>query len=369
MSGINPKGCLAPNLFSSNLKKIKTRDGYGRGLVKAGERNKNVVVLCADLSDSTRSLWFKEKFPERFVQIGVAEQNLATVASGMAAVGKIPFISSYAVFSPGRNNEQIRTTISYNNWGLTNDLGLSKVGSGKGGKEADKAGWKKINVKICGAHAGISVGPDGATHQALEDVGLMRLQPGMAVLVPCDDVECEKATIAAAEFSGPVYLRFGRAEYASFTTERTPFTIGRMEEFRSGKDCTIVANGPLLYFALQAAEELARAGSSSLDCQVLNCHTVKPLDGQTLLAAVRKTGCVVTAEEHQWQGGLAGAVAEFLGENFPVPIRRVGVQDRFGESGETEDLFKAFKLTPEDIARAVRAAVKMKAEITGRKKL
>ena len=336
MGLIISKAYLVSNLLSKDIKRIDTRNGYGRGLVKAGEKNKNVVVLCADLTESTRSLWFKEKFPDRFIQLGVAEQNLATVASGLAAMGKIPFISSYAVFSPGRNNEQIRTTISYNSW--------------------DSKPGKEINVKIGGAHAGISVGPDGATHQALEDVGLMRLQPGMVVLVPCDDVEAEKATIAAAEHPGPVYIRFGRAAYPQITTPKTPFKIGRIEEFRSGSDCTIVANGPLVYEALMAAEKLKK----EIDCQVLNCCSVKPLDGQTLLQAVSKTGCVVTAEEHQIQGGLGGAVAEFLSENYPVPIKRIGVRDRFGESGTHEDLFKAFGLTTEDIIKAVRSAVRMK---------
>ncbi len=335
MGQLNPYAYLVENLYSG-VKKVKTRDGYGKGLVKAGEKYKNVVVLCADLSESTRSEWFQKRFPERFVEIGVAEQNMASLASGMSAAGKIAFISSYAVFSPGRNNEQIRTTISYNSW--------------------DSKPGKEINVKIAGAHAGISVGPDGATHQALEDVGLMRLQPGMTVIVPCDDVECEKATVAAAETPGPVYLRFGRADYPSITTDRTPFQVGRMEEFRSGKDCTIVANGPLVYEALVAAKKLEK----EIDCQVLNCHTVKPLDGTTLLKEVKKTGCVVTAEEHQWQGGLAGAVAEFLGENYPVPIKRVGVRDRFGESGTPDELFKTFGLTSDDIVKAVRAAVRMK---------
>ncbi|MEK6900360.1 MAG: transketolase C-terminal domain-containing protein, partial [Nanoarchaeota archaeon] len=300
------------------------------------EKNKNVVVLCADLSESTRSEWFQKRFPERYVQVGVAEQNMASLASGMAAAGKVAFISSYAVFSPGRNNEQIRTTISYNSW-------ESKPG-------------REINVKIGGAHAGISVGPDGATHQALEDVGLMRLHPGMTVLVPCDEAECEKATIAAAEKPGPVYIRFGRAEYPAFTTEKTPFAIGRIEEFRSGNDCTIIANGPLVYEALLAAKKLEK----EIDCQVLNCHTVKPLDVKTLIAAVKKTGCAVTAEEHQYLGGLGGAVAEALSEHYPVPIKRVGVKDHFGESGTPEELFKAFGLTSDDIVKAVRAAVKMK---------
>jgi len=336
MGSINSKAYLIQNLFAKDIKKVKTRDGYGKGLVKAGEKNPQVVVLCADLSESTRSLWFQEKFPARFIEIGVAEQNMASLAAGLAAMGKIPFISSYAVFSPGRNNEQIRTTISYNSWG-------SKPGH-------------ELNVKIGGAHAGISVGPDGATHQALEDVALMRLQPGMTVLVPCDEQEAEKATMAAAETPGPVYIRFGRASYPSFTTAKTPFKVGRIEEFRSGKDCTIVANGPLLYEALVAAEKLKK----EIDCQVLNCHTVKPLDEKTLLNAVKKTGCLVTAEEHQWHGGLAGAVCEFVSSAYPVPIKRVGVKDRFGESGEPDELFKAFGLTADDIVKAVRAAVKMK---------
>src|SRR3990167_7157360 len=280
MGTLNPNAHLVENLYAKDIKKVKTRDGYGKGLVKAGEKNPQVVVLCADLSESTRSLWFQEKFPARFIEIGVAEQNMASLAAGLAAMGKIPFISSYAVFSPGRNNEQIRTTISYNSWG-------SKPGH-------------ELNVKIGGAHAGISVGPDGATHQALEDVALMRLQPGMTVLVPCDDKECEKATLAAAEFPGPVYIRFGRASYPSYTTAKTPFQIGRMEVFRIGKDCTIIANGPLLYEALVAAKKLEK----EIDCQVLNCHTVKPLDGTTLLKATKMTGCVVTAEEHQCQRGF-----------------------------------------------------------------
>jgi len=335
MGTINQNAHLKENLFTE-AKKAKTRDGYGKGLVKAGEKFSNVVVLCADLSESTRSQWFQKKFPERYVQVGVAEQNMASLASGMSAAGKIVFISSYAAFSPGRNNEQIRTTISYNNW--------------------HSLPGKEINVKIGGAHAGISVGPDGATHQALEDVGLMRLQPGMTVLVPCDDVECEKATLAAAEIPGPVYIRFGRAEYPSITTEKTPFQIGKILELRSGKDCTIVANGPLVYEALLAAKKL----QGKIDCQVLNCPTVKPLDEAMLLQAVKKTGCLVTAEEHQWQGGLAGAVCEYLSGAFPVPIRRIGVQDRFGESGEPEELMKVFHLTSDDIVKAVKEAVKMK---------
>lgn len=330
------KPFLVSNLLSNDLKRSKTRDGYGKGLLYLGEKNPQVVVLCADLAESTRSHWFQQKFPSRFVEIGVAEQNMASLAAGMSLAGKIVFISSYAAFSPGRNNEQIRTTISYNNWG-------SKKG-------------QEINVKIGGAHAGISVGEDGATHQQLEDVGLMRLQPGMTVIVPCDEEECRKATIAAGLKPGPMYIRFGRADYPLITTVKTPFTIGKIEEFRSGSDCTIIANGPLVYEALVVAEKL----KGKIDCQVLNCHTVKPLDGKMLLSSVKKTGCVVTAEEHQWQGGLAGAVAEFLSSEYPVPIKRIGVKDRFGESGKPDELMKAFGLTSDNIVKAVREAVRMK---------
>lgn len=333
---LNQQAYLVPTLFSKDLKRTKTRDGYGKGLLYLGEKYPNVVVLCADLAESTRSHWFQQKFPARFVEVGVAEQNMASLAAGMSLAGKIVFISSYAAFSPGRNNEQIRTTISYNNWG------------------AEKG--QEINVKIGGAHAGISVGEDGATHQQLEDVALMRIQPGMTVIVPCDEEECRKATIAAGITPGPLYIRFGRADYPLITTEKTPFIIGKMIELRSGNDCTIVANGPLVYEALLAAEKLKK----EINCQVLNCHTVKPLDGPMLLRSVTKTGCVVTAEEHQWSGGLAGAVAEFLSEAYPVPIKRVGVKDRFGESGKPEELMVAFGLTADDIIKAVRAAVNMK---------
>jgi len=336
MGRINPKAHLIMKLFRKDVPIVKTRDGYGKGLVKAGEKNPNVVVICADLTESTRSLWFAEKFPERFVQIGVAEQNMASVASGMAAMGKIPFISSYAAFSPGRNNEQIRTTVSYNNWG-------SKKG-------------QELNVKIGGAHAGISVGPDGATHQALEDIALMRVQPGMTVLVPCDAIDCEKATMAAAKTPGPVYIRFGRASYPQFTTPKTPFKVGRAEVFRKGKDCAIIACGPLVYQALVAAEKL----KDKIDCRVINCHTIKPLDEQTIKKAAKECGAIVTAEEHQWHGGLAGAICEFLSGEQPVPIRRVGVKDRFGESGEPDLLLKEFGLMAPDIEKAVKEAVRMK---------
>ena len=308
---------------------LPTRNGYGEGLVIAGEKNKNVVVLCADLTDSTRSKAFKEKFPNRFVEMGVAEQNMATVASGMAAMGKIPFISSYAVFSPGRNWEQIRTTICYNN----------------------------VPVKIAGAHSGISVGPDGATHQALEDIAITRALPNMTVIVPGDSIETKKATIAAAKTKGPVYLRFAREKTPIFTTEDTPFEIGKAEILREGKDLTIIACGPVLYEALLAANILEKQGISA---QVINNHTIKPIDKKTIVSAARMTGAIVTVEEHQVTGGLGSAVAEAIADTWPVPIARIGVQDRFGESGKPEELLEKYGLTAKNIVKAARDVGKVK---------
>ncbi|OGN34300.1 MAG: transketolase [Candidatus Yanofskybacteria bacterium RIFCSPLOWO2_02_FULL_47_9b] len=309
---------------------VPTRDGYGHGVVKAGEQDERVVVLCADLTESTRSQWFKEKFPDRFVEMGVAEPNMALVASGMANYGKIPFISSYATFSPGRNNEQIRTNISINN----------------------------VPVKIVGAHAGISVGPDGATHQALEDIALMRVQPRMVVVVPCDAVEAEKATLAAAFNGQPTYVRVGREKSPVFTTSDTPFEIGKAIILRDGKDVAIIGCGMLLHNALLAAEELVAEG---IECMVINSHTVKPLDEKTIVAAAQKTGAVVSVEEHQVAGGLGSAIAEVLARTAPVPQEFVGVQDRFGESGTSAELIEAFGLGKE----AIKAAVK---KVTERKK-
>jgi len=329
---------LVKNIFDEEkIERVKTRDGYGKGLVEAGEKNENVVVLCADLTESTRSHWFAEKFPERFIEMGVAEQNMATVASGMAAAGKIVFTSSYAVFSPGRNNEQIRTTISYNSWG-------SKKG-------------REINVKIAGAHAGVSVGPDGATHQALEDIGLMRMHPGMTVVVPADVHETQKATVALAERPGPCYLRFGRADYPVFTTEKTPFEIGKAYVIMQGEDVTIAACGPFVYKAITVAQQLEKEGIS---CEVINNHTVKPLDGVTIEKSVRKTGALVTAEEHQVMGGMGSAVAEYLAKHYPVPQEFIGMQDRFGESGNPDVLFEEFGMGVGSIKEAVRRVLKRK---------
>ncbi len=325
---MNKKAYLIEDL--SKAEKVPTRDGYGKGLVDAGEKDERVMVLCADLAESTRCHWFKEKFPARYIEVGVAEQNMATVASGLANYGKIPFISSYATFSPGRNNEQIRTTASLS----------------------------KLPVKICGAHAGVSVGPDGATHQALEDIALMRVQPNMTVLVPCDAVEARKATFAAAFYDGPVYIRFGREKSPVFTTDKTPFEIGKAIVFREGKDVTIAGCGALLYNALVAAEELSKEG---IEAEVINSHTVKPLDTETILNSVEKTKAIVTVEEHQIMGGFGSAIAEALSQHFPAPQEFIGVRDRFGESGESDELIEALGMGVKDIKAAAIKVIKRKA--------
>lgn len=329
MHNQDPK--LHTDVFNMHkLDEEATRDGFGRGLVVCGEKNKDVVALCADLAESTRTEWFKEKFPERYVELGVAEQNLAAVASGMANYGKIPFIMSYAAFSPGRNNEQIRTTISLNN----------------------------VPVKIAGCHAGLSVGPDGATHQALEDIGLMRMQPNMTVLVPCDSVEAEKVTIAAAQYDGPVYIRLARDKSPVFTTQDTPFEIGKAQIFFDGKDYAgknaevgIVATGSMVYQALRAAKELSEEGVS---VSVMNLTTIKPLDVESVRSFARECGALVTVEEHQIAGGMGSVIAECLAGDIPRPIEFVGVKDRFGQSGKTEELYKEYGLTVSDIKIAVK---------------
>lgn len=327
---LNPDAKLVDNLLDTkNIQMVPTRDGFGKGLVEAGEKDQRVVALCADLSESTRFHWFAQKFPERFIQMGVAEQNLATVASGMANYGKIPFIGSYAAFSPGRNNEQIRTTISLNH----------------------------VPVKVVGCHAGVSVGPDGATHQQIEDIALMRVQPNMVTIVPCDAVEAQKATVAMAFNNEPSYIRLGREKSWVFTTPETPFEIGRAEILRDGKDVAIIGCGILLYNALVAAEELAK---EQIDCMVINSHTVKPLDEKTIIEAAKKCGAVVSVEEHQINGGLGSAVAECLSRNHPVPQEYIGVKNRFGESGDPFELIEKLGMSVKDIKEAVKRAFKRK---------
>ena len=296
-----------------------TRKGFGRGLKAAGDADENVVALCADLTDSTQISLFKEAHPNRFVEIGVAEQNLVTVASGMAAMGKIPFTSSYAAFSPGRNWEQIRTTICLN----------------------DRP------VKIVGSHAGLYTGADGATHQMLEDIALMRVLPNMVVVVPGDAIEAEKATLAIAKNDKPSYLRLAREATPTFTTGKTPFEIGKAYVLKEGKDLTLFGTGTMTYQCLMAAKMLA---SDGIDAEVVHVPTIKPLDSETILRSVRKTGRAISVEEAQINGGLGGAIAELLAEQLPLPLRRLGMQDRFGESGKPDELLEHFRLTAKHVA-------------------
>lgn len=305
------------------------RKGFGRGLLEAGKHNDHVVAACADLTESTQMHLFRDAFPERFVEIGVAEQNLVTVGSGLAAMGKIPFVSSYAAFSPGRNWEQIRTTVCLNN----------------------------MPVRIIGSHAGVSVGPDGATHQMLEDIALMRALPNMVVIAPGDSLEAERATLALAKDSRPAYMRLAREATPIVTTDKTPFEIGKAYVYDEGSDVTIIATGSMTYQALLAAEQLYKEG---IEAEVIHCPTIKPLDATTILKSIKKTKRVVTVEEHQITGGLGGAVAEFMSEHYPVPLRRVGVLDRFGESGKPEELLEHFGLTAKHIALAVHKVMLVK---------
>lgn len=318
---------LSVDLYKKEVKQEPIRAGFGRGLVLAGDRNPSVVALCADLTDSTKMGDFAKKYPERFVQIGIAEQNLITVASGMALMGRVPFVSSYAAFSPGRNWEQIRTTVCLN----------------------------EANVKIIGSHAGVSVGPDGATHQMLEDIALMRVLPNMTVVVPCDSTEAEKATTAIAGIQGGAYLRLAREKSPVVTTATTPFSLNKALVLREGGDVTIVACGIMVHQALMAAEALAKKG---IEAEVINCAVIKPLDTTTILNSAKKTGRVITCEEGQISGGLGGAIAELLAENHPVPMRRIGMKDRFGESGKPDELLEYFGLTAKGIEHEAKGMVK-----------
>lgn len=315
--------------ISNEVKTEPIRAGFGRGLVKAGELDKNVVAACADLTGSVKMDGFQKAFPDRFIEIGIGEQNLATVGAGLALKGKIPFVASYAAFSPGRNWEQIKTTACLN----------------------------EVPVKIVGGHAGLYTGPDGATHQMLEDIALMRVMPHMVVVVPCDAVQAEKATLAMAKDQRPNYIRLCREATAVVTTEETPFELGKAYVYAEGADVTILACGVMVYEALQAADRLFKDG---IDAEVINVPTIKPLDEKTILGSVKKTGCVVTAEEGQINGGLGGAVAELLGENCPVPMKRIGMQDRYGESGEGEELMAHFGLDAKHIRLAAHHVTELK---------
>ncbi len=322
---------LSHKIFDKAPDLALVRDGYGEGVVEAGKKDENVVVLCCDLTESTRSHYFKKEFPKRFVEIGVAEQNMAGIATGMALSGKVPFCSSYAVFNPGRNWDQVRVSVCYTN----------------------------ANVKIVGAHAGISVGPDGATHQALEDIAITRVLPNMTVVSSCDYEQAKKATIALAEMEGPGYIRFGREKTPEMTTDKTPFEIGKAQVFFETNNpmVTIVATGALVYEALLAAKELSESG---IEADVLNIHTIKPLDTDTILRYVMKSKAVVSVEEHQVNGGLGSAVAEMLSQNFPVPQEFVGMSDSFGESGEPDELLEKYKMKSLDVVKAVKKVLRRK---------
>jgi transketolase len=312
----------------------KTREGFGRALVELGEENPDVCVLVGDLSESTMTHFFAQRFPERFFQMGVAEQNMCGVAAGLAVMGKIPFYSTYGAFAACRDLDQIRVTLCYTN----------------------------LNVKIGGAHGGISVGPDGATHQAMEEFAIMRSLPNMSVVVPCDFHEAKRATKAAAAWPGPVYIRFGREDVPVVTDESTPFRFGKCEVFGDGDDVALIACGVMVYEALRARAELAERGISA---RVVNLHTIKPLDAESIVRCARETGAIVTAEEHQVNGGLGGAVAEVVVREHPVPVEMVAVWDRFGQSGKPSELMDAFGLRARDIVAAAERAVHRKRGGTG----
>ncbi len=330
---LNPNLKLNPKLFNADVEQAPIRKGFGEGLVKAGDADANVVALCADLTESTQMHLFKAKYPERFVEMGVAEQNLVTVASGMAATGKVPFCSSYAMFSPGRNWEQIRTTIAYN----------------------DRP------VKIVGSHAGISVGPDGGTHQALEDISIMRVIPNMEVLSPCDAIEAKKITQLLAKSGCPAYLRLAREKTPIMTTEETPTEIGKSQIFWlpdvGVAQVGIIATGALLYKAILVAKELESEG---IKIKVMNLATIKPIDIDGVVALARETKAIVTVEEHQVIGGMGSAVAEVLAQNFPVPVEFVGVQNKFGQSGEPDELIEHYGMGKNSIKEAVKKVLKRK---------
>lgn len=322
---------LQPDIATGEVERTPTRNGYGEGLLEAGTRDERVVALCCDLTESTRTHLFAEAFPQRFFQMGIAEQSMASVGSGMAAMGKIPFIASYAMFSPGRNWEQIRTTIAYN----------------------------EANVKIVGAHAGVSVGPDGATHQAIEDMALMRAMPNMIVIAPADVHEARKATLAAAKYDGPVYVRLGRSATAVVTTTESPFEIGKAELMHGADESLeqrvgIVSTGSLLFNSLMAAFELQKLG---IGASVLHMPTIKPLDTDALAQLAAKHHALVTVEEHQVNGGLGGAVCEYLSEVKPTKVVRVGVQDQFGQSGEPDELIAHYGMDVPGIVAAAKRAV------------
>ena len=317
------------NLDLTDIKKKATRDGFGETLLVLGEEDSNVVVIGSDVSPSVRTDWFRDKYGERFISLGISEQNQICVAAGLSIAGKIPFVANYGVFLAGRAWDQIRTTVCYSN----------------------------LNVKLIGAHGGLSVGPDGATHQALEDIAIMRCLPNMRVIVPADYNEAKKATRLAYEIDGPIFIRLGREPFASLTDENTPFEIGKAYCIREGTDVALIACGSMVYESILAADILAAEGISAM---VINNHTIKPLDEDTIIETAKITGAIVTAEEHQIAGGLGSAISECVSENYPVPIKMIGVRDQFGESGTFEELMEKYMVNSKSIAEAARQAIKLK---------
>jgi len=318
-----------PIVLPEKVEMKKTREGFGRALVDLGEQDPRIVVLVGDLTESTMVSFFAERFPDRFIQVGIAEQNMCGIAAGLAAMGKIPFFATYGAFATCRAADQIRVTVAYSN----------------------------LNVKIGGAHGGISVGPDGATHQAMEEISIIRSIPNMSMIVPCDYWETYKATLAAARHQGPVYIRFGREDVPLVTTRETPYTFGKAEVFAEGNDLTVIACGVMVYEALRAAEQLAARG---VHARVVDLHTVKPIDREMIIRCARETGAIVTAEEHQVNGGLGGAVAEVVVQSCPVPMELVAVHDRFGQSGKPAELMDAFGLRAKDIVAAAEKVLSRK---------
>lgn len=330
---LNQQLHLNTKMFDTDVEQVPIRKGFGQGLLKAGEIDANVVALCADLVESTQMHFFSERFPERYVEIGVAEQNLVTVAAGMAAMGKIPFASSYAMFSPGRNWEQIRTTACYND----------------------------LPVKVVGSHAGVSVGPDGGTHQAIEDIAIMRVLPNMVVISPCDSIEAQKATMATAKTKEPTYLRLAREKTPVMTTDDTPFEIGKAQIFfapdQGLAQVGIIATGALVHKAMVVAKKLEAEG---IKVKVMNMATIKPLDVNAVLELAKETRALITVEEHQVKGGLGGVIAEYLAENFPTAIEFVGVKDQFGQSGTPAELIEHYGMGEKDVEAAVRKVLTRK---------
>ncbi|MEI6316756.1 MAG: transketolase C-terminal domain-containing protein [bacterium] len=329
---LNPKLKLNNKIWNDDVEQMPIRQGFGEGLLQAGIEDESIVGLCADLTESTKMQAFADRFPKRFIQVGVAEQNLASVASGMAAMGKLPFISSYAMFSPGRNWEQIRTTIAYN----------------------DRA------VIIAGSHAGISVGPDGGTHQALEDIAIMRVLPNMIVVTPCDSIQAKAATLALAKLKKPAYIRLAREKSPIITTIDTPFEIGKAQVLYAPDGIAhvgIIASGALVYNAIRAARHLEKDG---IRVKVVNIGTIKPLDTETILALAKETRAIVTVEEHQIAGGMGSAIAEYLASSFPVAMKFVGVKNLFGQSGTPLELIEKYEMGITHIETAVRKVLDRK---------